>query len=515
MYIYCHNNPVTNVDPSGESMASLSHTNIVLFLGQGQVVTANANVGGITWENQCSDIISLTGSGNTRTIRGLTTGKALVRVKFVDGGGRTWRTMDILVEVKASTFTNYGFAFQVQTKSANTKVFRNHLLVGTQENIANANTTLNVFGGNGSSFVVARNGAVWFVAKSAVRPIVPAGLNVGTVYFLRNVRSNRYLDVRGANTASGAEVQQFPFNGTRAQQWALRFNTSDGFAKFEPQHSTSRRLAAGTDDAHANQVNTPMRIANQASNERQKFIIARVGVNTFRLVMMYSVFGTRNTAVGLGTVNDNNSTIVTTRANGGDTWEFRGVNYRNIVQNDFATSTYRNMFRDMPIPAMYNNIVRERDRTPAQALQRLRESNVFVFSGHGSSEVLQLTGGNLERTTIRDLPDNSLAGVRMVLLIACNTGEGGRNATNLMTTLRGRGAHVVVGWDGEPGSPPCHVWANQFMTLLSQGLNIRDARDQTEAWYRRLTAAQWGGNTYIDIIDNLLIIGDMGLRITA
>ena len=68
------------------------------------------------------------------------------------------------------------------------------------------------------------------------------------------------------------------------------------------------------------------------------------------------------------------------------------------------------MFRDMPIPSLYNNIVRERNTTPAKTLQRLREANLFVFSGHGRSEVLQCKDtGNLERKTIAALPDNALS----------------------------------------------------------------------------------------------------------
>ncbi|MDR3312971.1 MAG: RICIN domain-containing protein [Oscillospiraceae bacterium] len=43
----------------------------------------------------------------------------------------------------------------------------------------------------------------------------------GEVYYIKNANSGRYLDVTGAGTASGTNVQQYAMNGTKAQMWKV------------------------------------------------------------------------------------------------------------------------------------------------------------------------------------------------------------------------------------------------------------------------------------------------------
>ena|GEM_PF-251443 len=68
-------------------------------------------------------------------------------------------------------------------------------------------------------------------------PSVPAqaaeaipGVTSGTAYRVRHVSSGKYLEVQDASTASGANVQIFPFNApyAAAQQWQFIYISSDG-----------------------------------------------------------------------------------------------------------------------------------------------------------------------------------------------------------------------------------------------------------------------------------------------
>ena len=46
-------------------------------------------------------------------------------------------------------------------------------------------------------------------------------------YYIRNARSGQYLDVSGGVAAEGTNVQQYKFNGSDAQKWAIIYDSSD------------------------------------------------------------------------------------------------------------------------------------------------------------------------------------------------------------------------------------------------------------------------------------------------
>ncbi|MBO4865576.1 MAG: RICIN domain-containing protein [Ruminococcus sp.] len=69
---------------------------------------------------------------------------------------------------------------------------------------------------------------------SAVEPNVPEG-----VYYIRNKKSNKYLDVRGGSSYNGAELVQFPFHGDANQQFQILYE--NGFYKIYTMLGGNRR----------------------------------------------------------------------------------------------------------------------------------------------------------------------------------------------------------------------------------------------------------------------------------
>lgn len=63
--------------------------------------------------------------------------------------------------------------------------------------------------------------------NSVIPLIEPRGVSVSLdeivnrEYYIKNVYSGKYLDVSGATAADGTNVQQYEFNGTDAQRWAI------------------------------------------------------------------------------------------------------------------------------------------------------------------------------------------------------------------------------------------------------------------------------------------------------
>lgn len=97
-----------------------------------------------------------------------------------------------------------------------------------------------------------------------------SGVSGGTVYYLRNVRSGKYLDVQG----DGYNVVQYPFHGGASQQWLILYN-GNGYYSLVPMFKTTARL----DVSNANDINgTNVGVWQENGSNAQQFrIIPCVG----------------------------------------------------------------------------------------------------------------------------------------------------------------------------------------------------------------------------------------------
>lgn len=73
-------------------------------------------------------------------------------------------------------------------------------------------------------------------------------------YFIRNVKYNYFMDVRGgqtSGTANGSVVQQHYSNGTAAQIFRVTYNTSGDYYQIQPMHTTNKylKVASGAKNA--------------------------------------------------------------------------------------------------------------------------------------------------------------------------------------------------------------------------------------------------------------------------
>lgn len=102
-----------------------------------------------------------------------------------------------------------------------------------------------------------------------------SGISNGTIYYLRNVRSGKYMDVQG----DGYNVVQYPFHGRASQQWKVVY-TGNGFYSLIPMFKQSARL----DVANANDINgTNVGVWQENGNNAQQFRIIPCAGGCYRL----------------------------------------------------------------------------------------------------------------------------------------------------------------------------------------------------------------------------------------
>lgn len=71
--------------------------------------------------------------------------------------------------------------------------------------------------------------------------VVSAALISDNTYYIKNVNSNKYLEVAGANNSNGANVQQWSGNGNACQKWVVK-NISDNYVYIRSSMSGNKSL---------------------------------------------------------------------------------------------------------------------------------------------------------------------------------------------------------------------------------------------------------------------------------
>ena len=171
-----------------------------------------------------------------------------------------------------------------------------------------------------------------------------SGISSGTIYYLRNVRSGKYMDVQGG----GTNVVQYSFHGDTNQQWYINY-IGNGMYDIIPAFKTGYRLDVG----NANDINgTKIGIHTYNGSNAQKYRIISCGGGYHRLQPLVS---TRK-VVEVSGANLNNSAQIQIwdYVNGGQQqWYLERKTYKNFQRvNSVDYVTYDATVTD----AMVNSI---------------------------------------------------------------------------------------------------------------------------------------------------------------
>jgi RHS repeat-associated protein len=296
MYIYCLDNPIMLTDPSGEGVgvvfcendSKILNDEYVVYVGSTLTIYPNfQDIKGspnFSWSKDSSDTNISFQSKTTLeviTINPITPGKTTLIFKANTHKDIT--TIHVLTKP-----TEYNIEIPVVTNEANVYLYN-----GTNKsnglNLSKAGTELTVLGGSGDYFAVRYDPLIRYVAKSKVKPKTPFA--VDEIHFIKNVYSGKYVDVRGGSTATNTAVQQYIFNGTRAQQWKLA-QTAGGFVVFRPQNDTGNTMVMSAQKmADAQKNGTQITIQAYGSTYvSRRWVIVPAGGGNHRIITYSSVW---------------------------------------------------------------------------------------------------------------------------------------------------------------------------------------------------------------------------------
>ena len=208
-------------------------------------VSSSWDTNTITWNNQ-------TGIGGT-----------LVSSKFIsDSRNKTsgYDTFDVIAWVKShysSPSTDYGIRLQPRTVDSST----NRACYISSDYSTTASRPII---------------KISYTPSSGTAP----GITSGALYYIRNVNSGKYLDVKNGSR----DVVQHSLDGGAHQKWKVLYE-SDGFYSFSPVGSANNVLDLANGSAsNGNPLWSYKKWAsNTVESNAQRFVISQVGTNRYKI----------------------------------------------------------------------------------------------------------------------------------------------------------------------------------------------------------------------------------------
>ncbi len=150
---------------------------------------------------------------------------------------------------------------------------------------------------------------------------------------------------------------------------------------------------------------------------------------------------------------------------------FIAIPDENHTPHDISFDSVHASLRDIG----YNTNRRFTSVTAAQCLSFLSTSEIFYSRSHGTVSSIQLNDEHLTISLINSLEENALSNCKLVLYGACNTGQGGVGANNLVNATHAKGATTVIGFKSIIYCNEMNMWAIAFFEAIAEGENIDDA----------------------------------------
>lgn len=313
------------------------------------------------------------------------------------------------------------------------------------------------------------------------------------VYNIFNKASGKCLNVNYGTDANGTNVTQYTPDGSLEQRFKLKANLRNSFNIYPMCSSSGRvldilRVNGSSSGAIASGCNID--IWKSGDNDAQDFVFQSESGGYFSihpkaaLNLAITTNGTSNGS-GAGTSPTATGNVYVSSYTGADNqlWYLQEATgrcyyYTSNIYNQFAHSNLSSL-----IPDIGYSYIGLSDRTNSNFVSDVRNSQIFIYVGHGEDAGAVLAGnGNSNEyvyaSNISSLPNNYFGNTKFIALYACASGKTNSKGENLVVQMNNKGAQCVVGW-----TVPINNWEMQIWNKLMFE-KIRDENQSIVEGYR-------------------------------
>ena len=306
----------------------------------------------------------------------------------------------------------------------------------------------------------------------------------GTYYF-QNAWTERYMDVEGPSTASGAAIHEWNLHTATQEKWIVEHVAgSGGYVRIKSAYSNLYLGISSTNSSYVGQYSTLnnytlWRFERTPSGNLQLICAA---TDTSDLVLSVPTTASPSSNGANLTQYDKDNTFTL------DEWEmhkFHDISLIAIV--NVAEEADRSEYFDDTVAvvatigytdAYTNQAVSEQFVTKEELLELMRFSRIVLIRTHGYPTSITLSDDPTSTADdyffrIGDLPvssqdpNNDLKLCELVLYGACSTAQGGETANNLVTATAAAGARTVIGFNQIVDGPQCNDWCRDFFRVYA------------------------------------------------
>lgn len=335
--------------------------------------------------------------------------------------------------------------------------------------------------------------------------ITSGAVREGTYMFM-NKGNDRYMDIEGASTASGAYVQLSDFHTNLYAKWSLTILSNGGYA-IQSSYSGLWLKAGNDEDADAIiQYSTTSDLSAQ-------WIITQTTSGNYKI----SPSNATDVALAIpltgATVSGSNLMRIayTDDSSYRDEWCLEEISFMlyGITNAGHDHLTCLETVKNSLIDADFEFLTLKSGAISSDTCKAdLKECHVFTSRSHGATVVysngdLYTTGivlddkensdnsarlyahlwSNLNANSTYLMDTDSFNSSGLLVFIGCNTASGGDGARNLPTVIVQKGAKAAIGFEESISCNKANNWTLKFYERLLIGENITQAAEYASSFF--------------------------------
>ena len=319
---------------------------------------------------------------------------------------------------------------------------------------------------------------------------------VGTIpdgtYFIGNKQTGKYMDLEGAGTADGTNIQQWDFHGGIQSQWNI---TLDQYGYYLIQSAYTGKYV-GVEDSSSSTNAKIKQYSFHRTSPGIRWLITPTASGAYKFTcqaaedtnMVITVPSSGSTANGTDLIQYSYSNNAVYR----DEWVIQrqgSASFLAIPEEDGRDRTSSFSSAGQSVSAMgYGDVTMYTEQIAAavtvnDCLEIIASSDIFYVRTHGAQCSISLSQGIVNTTNVANLPDNALSECKLVLYGACYTGKYRETRSdNLVNQTQAKGVVTVIGFDDTVGCNEMNAWATKFFEFLANGDTVEQACDNADEW---------------------------------
>ena len=322
------------------------------------------------------------------------------------------------------------------------------------------------------------------------------GIEDNEFYYIKNVNSNKYLDVQGAGDENGTFLLQYNFNGASNQQFKFSY-LGNGCYNIYPRHSTTNKVLdvnVGNDMGNGNINGTRIGIWSGTGAVNQQWILTRLSSGAYKISAKCS----SNCDKGLAIYNNSTSSgeyinlwqytatyqdwILEPVDSGDADYYFTARNF-SLPESNAPINNINNMLSDLNTMNYYSYYF---DNASASAIYNyIPVDKVVILHGHGAQGQICLStpngiewlhgsftpSGN-DRSMV-NYSYNELSKIKLIAFLSCNSGTVPSDGESLVNEAYIKGANCAIGFNIEVNG--AEFYFEYFLDYIRQGQTIANA----------------------------------------